>query len=41
MTKANEYEQDPCEKCNYVEGSPFCLKYCPYDADRQMESEGK
>lgn len=32
-------EQDPCEKCNYVEGSPFCLQYCPYDAERKKEQE--
>ena len=36
-----DYEQDPCEKCNYVEGSPFCLKYCPYDAEKNSESEVK
>ena len=32
-------EQEPCDKCNYVEGSSFCFKYCPYDADRKAESE--
>ena len=32
-------EQEPCEKCDYVEGSPFCLQYCPYDAERKKEQE--
>lgn len=32
-------EQDPCETCGYVEGSPFCLQYCPYDTERKKEQE--
>lgn len=32
-------EQDPCETCWCVEGSPFCLEYCPYDAERMKEQE--
>lgn len=31
-------EQEPCEKCGYAEGSPFCLQYCPYDAEKEQES---
>lgn len=30
---------EPCETCGYVEGSPFCLQYCPYDAERKKEQE--
>lgn len=32
-------KQEPCGKCNYVEGSPFCLKYCPYDVERKKEQQ--
>ena len=32
-------EKDPCETCGYAEGSPFCLQYCPYDAERKKEQE--
>ena len=32
-------ENDPCETCGYAEGSPFCLQYCPYDAERKKEQE--
>lgn len=32
-------EQEPCETCGYAEGSPFCLQYCPYDAERKKEQE--
>jgi len=32
-------EQNPCEICGYAEGSPFCLQYCPYDAERKKEQE--
>lgn len=32
-------EKDPCETCGYSEGSPFCLQYCPYDAERKKEQE--
>lgn len=30
---------DPCETCEYAEGSPFCLQYCPYDAERTKEQK--
>lgn len=32
-------DHDPCETCGYAEGSPFCLQYCPYDAERKKEQE--
>lgn len=32
-------EKDPCEDCMYEEGSPYCLQYCPYDAERKKEQE--
>lgn len=32
-------EQNPCESCYYAEGSPYCLKYCPHDAERKSERE--
>lgn len=32
-------EQEPCETCGYAEGSPFCLQYCTYDAERKKEQE--
>ncbi len=35
----NKVEQEPCETCGYAEGSPFCLQYCPYDAERKKEQE--
>ena len=34
-------EQEPCETCGYAEGSPLCLQYCPYDADRKKEPTEK
>ena len=30
---------DPCENCYYAEGSPYCLKHCPHDAERKSGSE--
>ena len=39
MLEKVKTEHDPCETCGYVEGSPFCLQYCPYDAERKKEQE--
>lgn len=39
IRKKEKTEQDPCETCGYAEGSPFCLQYCPYDAERKEEQE--
>ena len=39
IRKKEKIEQDPCETCGYAEGSPFCLQYCPYDAERKKEQE--
>lgn len=39
MEEIREKENNPCETCGYAEGSPFCLQYCPYDAERKKEQE--
>ena len=30
-------EQEPCKSCEYTEGSEWCIKHCPHDADKNTE----
>jgi hypothetical protein len=41
IREKEKIEHNPCETCGYAEGSPYCLQYCPYDAERTKEQEPK